>query len=850
MNSSALVVDLASESPPIPIPIPRRKRRKKLTLVSPYFHMDEDDGAAAAEEKKKKLNRGVSSSVIVSPYFQKPNNKVEVTTPEPQPYNDIDDHAMERQTKPNPFQTQINDKKKKKKKKKKKRTREVGEESLSNDNNSIKKKKKGHKTQVITTSPYFHQARVAVNKEESKAKSNTALKTCKDGGYNNNNNTKNLQNKEKSIQSDCEHTQKMAQHLHHKSVQEEKKGFDDEPIIVCSINSNMDNVNVFTTSNETNAGPELGSGALFSGEIRDCGGIYKKRKKDPKYNHKAIHISEQVTNYADNEGIKKECDSTPSHFQVLFERGKRVGGQVVSLMNSNINQQPFTTPAETCWKEASEVVYPVEVYENCDNGKRREKRKEDKHYRKVSHEQESGCGDGEKKTINGSSIEEEVDSPILTINSGHIDASGTVNLLDHDEVDGKKKGGMDDCCCSAGLNSNIASPCLSKGVTEEINVVEEEIRQPSFSLEAKINNFNLANDDDGVAVNRPRLADVLAQFAHKGSSQSNGQDNLQPHGEKVAIRENREMKKVYRFNSTNTGDRRGANRAGKEALFSRNIYKKLEEGKGKQSGAVCEKVSSNKRRKYEKGPKKAHTKVRVVSGYFNTSRGKQVMESEEKQLKVKLPKQCMTNRPTEEEVPPYFHNVSTEEDNPIYDSSEDRIEYIVLPKKAQRAALVKSVLSAAQKKDESYKRRGPDNTWKPPRSPFTLLQEDHAHDPWKVLVICMLLNRTTGMQAGRVISELFTLCPNAKTATDVSTAEIEEVIKTLGLYRKRAVMIQRLSREYLQDNWTYVTQLHGVGKYAADAYAIFCTGKWDRIKPTDHMLNKYWEFLRSSSMLP
>ncbi|KAJ0048383.1 hypothetical protein Pint_16755 [Pistacia integerrima] len=53
------------------------------------------------------------------------------------------------------------------------------------------------------------------------------------------------------------------------------------------------------------------------------------------------------------------------------------------------------------------------------------------------------------------------------------------------------------------------------------------------------------------------------------------------------------------------------------------------------------------------------------------------------------------------------------------------------------------------------------------------------------------------------------------------------------------MMIQRFSQEYLWEEWTHVTQLHGVGKCAADAYAIFYTGKWDRMRPTDHMLNYY-----------
>lgn len=126
---------------------------------------------------------------------------------------------------------------------------------------------------------------------------------------------------------------------------------------------------------------------------------------------------------------------------------------------------------------------------------------------------------------------------------------------------------------------------------------------------------------------------------------------------------------------------------------------------------------------------------------------------------------------------------------------------------------------------------------------------------------------------------------------------IEKVIETLGLQKKRAAMIQRFSREYLDDSWTHVTQLHGIGKYvglffplpfylitltplennyktlflcaefyrpcdhvivwwkvayfsrlwlaryAADAYAIFCSGDWGLVVPNDHMLVKYWKYL-------
>lgn len=57
-----------------------------------------------------------------------------------------------------------------------------------------------------------------------------------------------------------------------------------------------------------------------------------------------------------------------------------------------------------------------------------------------------------------------------------------------------------------------------------------------------------------------------------------------------------------------------------------------------------------------------------------------------------------------------------------------------------------NTLSAAEKVSDAYRRVGPDNTWKPPRSSYNLLQEDHVHDPWRVLIICFLLNRTSGLQ--------------------------------------------------------------------------------------------------------
>ncbi|GJR83687.1 methyl-CpG-binding domain protein 4-like protein [Tanacetum coccineum] len=155
----------------------------------------------------------------------------------------------------------------------------------------------------------------------------------------------------------------------------------------------------------------------------------------------------------------------------------------------------------------------------------------------------------------------------------------------------------------------------------------------------------------------------------------------------------------------------------------------------------------------------------------------------------------------------------------------------------------KDYFTAAQKRDEAYKKRTPDNTWVPPESIHHLIQENHYHDPWRIVVICILLNKTQGIQVKPAILDFFNLVPDAATALVVPADEIIKLITPLGLQNIKTERIQNFSAGYLYDDWTHITQLHGVGKYAADAYAIFVTGHWKRVIPKDHMLNKYWDYL-------
>eukprot|EP00075_Anas_platyrhynchos_P034607 XP_027323860.1 methyl-CpG-binding domain protein 4 isoform X3 [Anas platyrhynchos] len=88
--------------------------------------------------------------------------------------------------------------------------------------------------------------------------------------------------------------------------------------------------------------------------------------------------------------------------------------------------------------------------------------------------------------------------------------------------------------------------------------------------------------------------------------------------------------------------------------------------------------------------------------------------------------------------------------------------------------------SKYSKEAPSPPRRKALRKWTPPRSPFNLVQETLFHDPWKLLIATIFLNKT--------------------------------------------------SDEYLTKQWKYPIELHGIGKYGNDSYRIFCVNEWKEVR--------------------
>ncbi|XP_068264578.1 methyl-CpG-binding domain protein 4 isoform X2 [Nyctibius grandis] len=154
--------------------------------------------------------------------------------------------------------------------------------------------------------------------------------------------------------------------------------------------------------------------------------------------------------------------------------------------------------------------------------------------------------------------------------------------------------------------------------------------------------------------------------------------------------------------------------------------------------------------------------------------------------------------------------------------------------------------SKYSKEAPSPPRRKALRKWTPPRSPFNLIQETLFHDPWKLLIATIFLNKTSGKMAIPVLWEFLKKYPSPEVTRTADWKEMSELLKPLGLYELRAKTIIKFSDEYLSKQWKYPIELHGIGKYGNDSYRIFCVNEWREVQPQDHKLNVYHAWLREN----
>jgi endonuclease III len=137
------------------------------------------------------------------------------------------------------------------------------------------------------------------------------------------------------------------------------------------------------------------------------------------------------------------------------------------------------------------------------------------------------------------------------------------------------------------------------------------------------------------------------------------------------------------------------------------------------------------------------------------------------------------------------------------------------------------------------------------KSELDLLQVRRGGDdelfPWRVIVISQLLQRTTWVQADRVIGELFELWPDPS-AMAAASPRLEKLIRPCGLANQRAARLREMSGQYSE--WEredtgderalpgpppeLVKQWAGCGPYVLEAYRLIVRG--EKFTPVDKKL--------------
>lgn len=183
---------------------------------------------------------------------------------------------------------------------------------------------------------------------------------------------------------------------------------------------------------------------------------------------------------------------------------------------------------------------------------------------------------------------------------------------------------------------------------------------------------------------------------------------------------------------------------------------------------------------------------------------------------------------------------------------------------------------------------------------FGLMQERLAHDPYRLLIATIFLNKTRGEQAMPVFYQLMDRYPTVAEMASAQVEDVTEIIKRLGFQNQRARKIVQMSKTWLESPpvcgkrmrkqnypkkgdgrdvkvdetigdddsrvaWE-ISHLPGLGPYSHDSWRMFCRDKlrgvaddwlggaaekgfepeWKRVLPTDKELRAWctWMWLK------
>lgn len=119
-----------------------------------------------------------------------------------------------------------------------------------------------------------------------------------------------------------------------------------------------------------------------------------------------------------------------------------------------------------------------------------------------------------------------------------------------------------------------------------------------------------------------------------------------------------------------------------------------------------------------------------------------------------------------------------------------------------------------------------------------MIQDVYRGEPWKMLVCCMLLNQTTGIQVKKMMRGFFAKYPTISSLRKANELELAEDIAMLGMQNVKAQRIKAFAAQY--EHSDAIKDLSGIGDYATESYNVFVNRKL-KSGADDKEINRYLE---------
>lgn len=118
-----------------------------------------------------------------------------------------------------------------------------------------------------------------------------------------------------------------------------------------------------------------------------------------------------------------------------------------------------------------------------------------------------------------------------------------------------------------------------------------------------------------------------------------------------------------------------------------------------------------------------------------------------------------------------------------------------------------------------------------------LMVQEQITGAWQHMVGVIMLNQTGRKQVKQVLPEFLERWPTPNSLLEAKLEEIENLLKPLGMWKRRANTIQRMSMDFMSWDGEDAKTLYGIGRYGDESFRIFF--KNERFEPQDKELRRY-----------